>query len=443
MRTLDIRECLNPENRIQPEQANLTALLILESFNETDIGSNNWWSAIKKTGTPVLFEIDSNWVDAIFLYQKKPEDNFENLYIHISGITNHHCFQLAEFEQFNQTDVWLFRCRLAKNWRASYQLLPRFSQQIREPLTGSQMEKQLQHRQFLIQLFESAIADPLNNNNLPHCPWGKKHSALSMPNAIPQTAWQTFDNQSYTQEQNNLTRHSWLSNQLQQERHYWLFNTSNTEDSKDLPLVILLDGDFWAETLPISGVVQQQTQQGHLPAAVYLFIDSIDGKQRMQDLMGSDDFWFAINNELIPDIASQLPITEKPEHTVVTGQSLGGLSALYAALKWPQRYGAVLSQSGSFWWPDNRLIFQQDSEKIALTDEMQQLLELGAQRPNKLNVFMEVGSAEEAMVPLNNAVFNALKQQQHSIDFRHFAGGHDRYCWRGGLIEGLTKLLNT
>lgn len=39
-------------------------------------------------------------------------------------------------------------------------------------------------------------------------------------------------------------------------------------------------------------------------------------------------------------------------------QSYGGLAALYAGLHWPERFGHVLSQSGSFWWPTVQFVTQ-------------------------------------------------------------------------------------
>ncbi len=45
------------------------------------------------------------------------------------------------------------------------------------------------------------------------------------------------------------------------------------------------------------------------------------------------------------------PFSDRADHAVVAGQSFGGLSALYVGLHWPERFGCVLSQSGSYWWP--------------------------------------------------------------------------------------------
>ncbi|MEV0630433.1 alpha/beta hydrolase-fold protein [Nonomuraea wenchangensis] len=37
---------------------------------------------------------------------------------------------------------------------------------------------------------------------------------------------------------------------------------------------------------------------------------------------------------------------------MIAGQSFGGLAAVHAAHRRPDRFAAALSQSGSFWWPN-------------------------------------------------------------------------------------------
>ena len=59
----------------------------------------------------------------------------------------------------------------------------------------------------------------------------------------------------------------------------------------------------------------------------------------------------AVQQELLPLVKAIAPFSDRADRTVVAGQSFGGLSALYAGLHWPERFGCVLSQSGSYWWP--------------------------------------------------------------------------------------------
>lgn len=45
----------------------------------------------------------------------------------------------------------------------------------------------------------------------------------------------------------------------------------------------------------------------------------------------------------MPQVAEWASYSASPTSIVVVGQSFGGLSSLYAGLRWPQLFGAVIS----------------------------------------------------------------------------------------------------
>ncbi len=130
-----------------------------------------------------------------------------------------------------------------------------------------------------------------------------------------------------------------------------IYTTGEAVDPQTRPLAILLDGQFWAESMPVWSPLAALTREGRLPPAVYLLIDAIDNQRRGVELPCHRDFWLAVQEELLPLVHGYAPFSDRPDRTVVAGQSFGGLAAMFAALNWPQRFGCVLSQSGSYWWP--------------------------------------------------------------------------------------------
>ena len=108
---------------------------------------------------------------------------------------------------------------------------------------------------------------------------------------------------------------------------------------------------FWAQSMPVWPVLTSLTHRQQLPPAVYVLIDAIDTTHRAHELPCNADFWLAVQQELLPLVKAIAPFSDRADRTVVAGQSFGGLSALYAGLHWPERFGCVLSQSGSYWWP--------------------------------------------------------------------------------------------
>ncbi|WP_269844868.1 alpha/beta hydrolase-fold protein, partial [Salmonella enterica] len=105
--------------------------------------------------------------------------------------------------------------------------------------------------------------------------------------------------------------------------------------------------------------------------------------------------------------------------------------SLYAGLNWPTRFGCVLSQSGSFWWPHR--ITPPEGEVITR-------LKTGALCARGLRIVLEAGVREPIVFQANQALYAQLNTSQQSIFWRQVDGGHDALCWRGGLTQGLMLL---
>ncbi|MDI6466182.1 enterochelin esterase, partial [Cronobacter turicensis] len=168
------------------------------------------------------------------------------------------------------------------------------------------------------------------------------------------------------------------------------------------------------------------------PPAVYLLVDVIDTAHRSRELPCNAAFWEALWHELLPQARAYTQWRETPETTVVAGQSFGGLSALFAGLHWPQRFGCVLSQSGSFWWPKR----EANGEGGWLVEE----LAAGRLDPRGLRIFLEAGVHEPLILQANQRLVALLRQTTQPLFWRQVEGGHDALCWRGGLTDGLAAL---
>ncbi|WP_316044390.1 alpha/beta hydrolase-fold protein [Serratia ficaria] len=127
----------------------------------------------------------------------------------------------------------------------------------------------------------------------------------------------------------------------------------------------------------------------------------------------------------------------------MAGQSYGGLAALYAGLHWPQRFGRVLTQSGSFWWPHLEFVIEARAGQPASVGWLTEQVAQGVGAAAPLTVFQEAGDREEEIAHVNRQMNRALSAAGHRVHYRAVAGGHDAVCWRGGLIDGLKILLTS
>ncbi|AWS97936.1 MULTISPECIES: enterochelin esterase [Citrobacter] len=389
-------------------------------------GSEAWWQS--KKGPEWEREENGNY--RVTFWWRDPqgtekESAIRRVWVYITGVTDHHQnVPPQSMQRINGTNVWCWSVSLSANWRGSYCFIPTARDDIFAALAADETPGRNVLREGWRQLLPQAIADPLNPQS-----WrgGRGHavSALEMPDAPVQPGW----DQPAAPDCPAVCL-QWHSARLCNTRRVWVFTTGD-DQPEARPLAILLDGQFWAQSMPVWPALASLTHRGDLPPAVYLLIDAIDTSHRSRELPCNADFWLAVQQELLPLVKATTAFSDDPQRTVVAGQSFGGLSALYAGLNWPARFGCVLSQSGSFWWPhrgshqDGAIVEQLKSGKVSVQG---------------LRIVLEAGIREPIIFRANQALYAQLPSAPQSIFWRQVDGGHDALCWRGGLMQGLMTL---
>ncbi len=387
-------------------------------------GSEAWWQS--KNGPEWTREMGHYrvtfwWRDTAGTQKTSP---LKRVWLYITGVTDHHQNARPQsLERIPDTDVWQWQGAFTPQWRGSYCFIPSVNEDdFADAVFHGEQPDRLALREGWRKLLPAAMADPLNPQS-----WrgGRGHpvSALEMPEAPVQPGWNTPATPG-----NAPVCFEWESVRLNNRRRVWVFTTG--EDSPERPLAVLLDGQFWAESMPVWSPLTALTNAGKLPPAVYVLIDVIDMAHRNHELPCNPDFWQAVQEELLPRVNSRTSFSGRADRTVVAGQSFGGLSSLYAGLNWPERFGCVLSQSGSYWWPHRG--GQQDGLLI-------EQLKAGDLTARGLRIVLEAGRNEPLIFRANQAIYAELHPQQPVI-WRQVDGGHDALCWRGGLTQGLMTL---
>ena len=387
-------------------------------------GSEAWWQAKdgpERERHQENYRVTFWWLDPA---GTQKTSTVKRVWLYVTGVTDHHQNARPQsLERIPDTDVWQWQGEFSPEWRGSYCFIPSdnendFASAVFE---GDQPDR-MALREGWRKLLPHAVSDPLNAQS-----WrgGRGHavSALEMPEAPVQPGWNHPDTP-----YKKPVCIEWHSARLKNRRRVWIFTTG--DESPERPLAVLLDGQFWAESMPVWPALASLTHEGKLPPAVYVLIDVIDSAHRSRELPCNPDFWLAVQDELLPQVKSMAPFSDRADHTVVAGQSFGGLSSLYAGLNWPQRFGCILSQSGSYWWPHRGA--QQDGLLI-------EQLKAGDKTARGLRIVLEAGRNEPLILRANQALLAELHTQQ-PVFWRQVDGGHDALCWRGGLTQGLMTL---
>jgi enterochelin esterase-like enzyme len=228
----------------------------------------------------------------------------------------------------------------------------------------------------------------------------------------------------------------------------WVY-TAAGYDPKGGPcsLLVALDGEVTgakpAETLmPIPTIVDNLMAANKIPPTVVILIGSGDQDSRNRNLRGSDPFADWLAKDLVPWVRARYRVAPDAARTAIAGQSYGGLAAAHAALRHPEVFGCVLSQSGSFWFNSSvgsGYAATYDTETGWLTRQF-----IASPRL-PLRFYLEVGLFEQGavhnMVLENRRFRDVLEAKGYPVTYSEYLGGHDYCCWRGSVADGLVALL--
>lgn len=379
---------------------------------KTIFGSELWWQDIRSQGTPIKKDLGNGYSEVAFYWRQPEHAAFKTVYIDCWSLTPHPVSELTEMIPVAGTDVWYWQVCIENTWQGSYFFVPI------PPKAVPPREKSRRRPWWIEALSEYGQYDHSNSDAPYKLSDTRELSTLIVKPSVVQNSLL-----------NPVLRCvSWYSKRLKNQRPVWLLQTGA---GSKLPLVILLDGQVWANGLPIAGWLQNATDEKHLCPALYVFIDSLDGDTRFKELACNAEFWQAVIDELLPIVAEHHPVTRLASETLLVGQSLGGLAAFFASLFFPSRFGRALSQSGSFWWRGL------GSQQRSLIEHVRQ------NKPCNQEFILQIGAYEDSMLEDNQAMAEALHTAGHLCRYEEFNGGHDWVCWREAMVLCLKRLLSS
>ncbi|AIJ17974.1 alpha/beta fold hydrolase [Streptomyces violaceoruber] len=201
------------------------------------------------------------------------------------------------------------------------------------------------------------------------------------------------------------------------------------------PVVLLLDGDDWLYLHPATSAFDSAVASGEMPPVTLVFLPAGD---RGAEFGCRPALWEAVRDELLPLVAGS-GVRADPGRTVVAGQSLGGLSALYAALEFPELVSRVACQSASLWWTPGAADLPDPLGGPvggAIAARLRARPDLSG-----LRIAFDVGEHERRMLPHCALVESLTKQAGATVRVSRSASGHDRAGWRHALLRDVAWAL--
>jgi enterochelin esterase-like enzyme len=195
-------------------------------------------------------------------------------------------------------------------------------------------------------------------------------------------------------------------------------------------------GAAWEGWSPMPTILDNLIHDKKIAPTITLFIQNQGN--RSGDLLSAkmSDF---VALELVDWARKNYNISKSTANVVVSGPSRGGFAAASTALRHSNLIGAVLSQSGSFYY---RL---QDEENWPVYPEFegQLLLDYKHSAKRDIRFYLDVGLYDLGLgaVGTNRQLRDILDLKGYRVTYYQYKGGHSHLGWRHTLANGLISLL--
>ncbi len=192
------------------------------------------------------------------------------------------------------------------------------------------------------------------------------------------------------------------------------------------PLLVVLDGVDYMRRAHLPTIIENMVAAGQMRPVALAMVQN-GGKARSVEYGCCDVTVGFLCDAVLPLAREQLKLVDvrkEPGAYGLLGASMGGLAALYTALRAPEVFGSVLSQSGAFGWGEHRFV-------------VSEMLRYSPQR--KVRVWMDVGRLE-GLLDANREVHALLQERGYQVDYHEYNAGHNYPAWRDDVERGLACL---
>ncbi|MFC5722352.1 enterochelin esterase [Streptomyces gamaensis] len=418
---------VRPRPLTGPGIARLTEQLAAAATDgEREALVDGFWERAERQGTPLVEEIDGDPDHRAVTFLWRGHRATRQVLLVANRIGDRGRLAGSLLRRVPGTDVWHLGYRLRADHRGSYRMAADVS-------PGEPPADPAGLQQRLRSLSAFAAPDPLNPRRIASR-WNALDSSVF---ALPRAPAQPWAARRAGIARGTVERHRRTGTAPGGDRDVWVYRPPG-EGHGDLPVLVLCDGDMWFGGLRFQDTLDAMIADGAVPPLAVLAPDAVDNPTRWQDLGGRDPYVRFLADELLPWAAGRWPVTTDPARTAVAGQSLGGVTALYAAHTRPERFGHAIAQSPSLWWQPGRPPGV-PQEPIAGTPWLVSRFATAERRP--VTVRLDVGLHEGPMAGYARTLRDTLDAHGYPVTLTVHNGGHDYACWRGLLADALAAVL--
>ena len=331
-----------------------------------------------------------------FVYQGQADE--VNLRRWISGLSTAQAMQNLE-----GTDLWVLRMELPDESRFEYKF-----EVVRNGNSELVLDK----------LNDVTAQDPFGANSV--C----QGYGYSRPD------WTLHDPQSRT---GVLTGFQMYSKAFESQRDIQVYLPARYRQNRRYPLLVVHDGADYLQYAEFKTVLDNLIHRLEIPAMIVAMTQSPD---RLVEYTGDSRHARFIGEELLEEMNAKFPLIDDNRARGLMGASLGGVASLHAARQYPNRFGQLLLQSGSFAFSDLG-----KHRKGPVFDPVVRFVNDYRKNPFMLaeKIYMSCG-IYESLIYENRSLAPLLQAQGMQVKFEEARDAHNWENWRDRLRNGLSWL---
>jgi enterochelin esterase family protein len=330
-----------------------------------------------------------------FLYRGEADEVFV---VHrIFGLPDH-----LPLRRLRGTDLWYAVLELPEGSRVEYQL---------EVVRGGQRAR---------------MNDPLNPR-VASSPVGSSSVLYAHGHVVPD--WTVFDPEARP---GSLVDMVVPSRALRRDARVTLYLPARFRRSAQYPLLIVHDGGDYLGYADAKTVLDNLIHRLDVAELVAAFVYPGD---RLAEYANSAAHARYLTAELLPRLEAELPLVAKPGGRCLMGSSFGAVASLATAYRYPEVYGSLLVQSGSFVFTD----IGNDHGGGPPFEPVVRFINRYRAAPRRVagRMFVSCGVYEPLIIP-NRSMVPVFESAGMTVRYVEARDGHSWENWRDRLQAGLS-----
>lgn len=271
------------------------------------------------------------------------------------------------------------------------------------------------------------IRDPLNPQ-LAHDPFGANSVCQGAEYRTP--AWSEPDPEARPGALETFRLRSAALGRTEEVRIYL---PARFRSTRRYPLLVVHDGEDYLRYSALRTVLDNLIHRNEVAPTVVALTQSRD---RLREYAADERHARFLAEELVPALEARYPLAKGAAQRALAGASFGAVASLSTAWRYPDRFGRLLLQSGSFAFTDIG-----PSRRGPAFAPVVEFVNAFREKPLRLaeRVFVSCG-VYESLIYENRSLVPLLQETGMEVRYVEAHDGHNWENWRDRLREGLSWL---